>query len=112
MKVYQVILSNVAEHLVIKEIVQANNKNHALNYILEKHKQKLKNFKIVFVEEIKNVASEKHDHNRYNYEFDSSCILSNHTRDEEDFEYFDIDVDNKKYRFKIDKIEKLIKRVK
>ena len=28
MKVYQVILSNVAEHLVIKEIVQANNKNH------------------------------------------------------------------------------------
>ena len=52
MKVYQVILSNVAEHLVIKEIVQANNKNHTLNYILEKHKQKLKNFKIDNIEKL------------------------------------------------------------
>lgn len=76
-KLYQVILSNCAERMPINETVVANNENHALNFVLKKHKAHIDNFNVVFIQTVDNVADEYLDHNDYEYKFVDN-ILTTH----------------------------------
>lgn len=79
-KLYQVVLSKASERMPINETVLANNKNHALNFVLKKHGEYIDNFNITFVNEVDNIADEDTDHNDYNFEFKEDGILDTHTQ--------------------------------
>lgn len=72
-------LINCSERLPIVEVVYANNKEHALNHVLNKFDVKVKQFKIVIVEHYDIVASPEHNHNRQKFEFDERDHLIGYT---------------------------------
>lgn len=79
MQYFRVMLINCAERLPIVEVAYANNKEHALNYVLNKFNVKANQFSIVIVEHYDIVASPEHNHNRQEFEFDERDHLIGYT---------------------------------
>lgn len=77
-------LINCAERLPIVEVAYANNKEHALNYVLNKFNVKANQFSIVIVEHYDIVASPEHNHNRQEFEFDERDHLIGYTEVQND----------------------------
>lgn len=91
-QLYQVILSNACERMPINETVLANSREHALNFILNKHNEHIDNFVVVMVQPIENIAPEEFDHNDNKLVFSDENVVVDHKQESKERNIISIQV--------------------
>lgn len=75
MKSFRVVMINAAVRAPVVDVVQAMDREHALNFVLHRHNVRIQDFKIVMVEPYDIVAPSEFNHSQNNCVFDDENKL-------------------------------------